>query len=171
MHPRFAMPVAIVATAILLLAGCSDDDSTTATTESSTTTADGPTTLAQGADVHFVGGPPGLSGQVMTINAVEDKGTVTGEAQFDPFGTLDLQCADTGTDGLVIIGGQVTETSDREAAVGDWVAVVIRVGDPDGVEVWFAEQDYASCQDLLDAAAAGDHTFADVADGDTLETA
>lgn len=155
MTMRFAAPVAGAATAMLLFGACSDD---------------GATTLARGEDVSFVGGPTGLSGQTMDITAEEEDGEVTGEASFDPFGSLDLQCADTDTDDLLILGGEVTKTEEADVALGDWVAVVIRVGDPDGVDVWFPEDDHGSCQELLEAAAAADHTFADVAEGDEIET-
>lgn len=155
MTMRFATPVAGAATAILLLGACSDD---------------GPTTLARGEDVTFVAGPTGLSGQTMDITAEEEDGEVTGEASFDPYGSLDLQCADTDTDDLLILGGALTETEDADAALGDWVAVVIRVGDPDSVDVWFPEGDHGSCQALLEAAATADHTFTDVAGGDEIET-
>jgi len=163
MKPRFAKPVATAAAAILLLGACSDDDPSAAAD-------DGPTTLAKGEDVNFVGGPPGLSDQTMDIDAVEDDGKVTGEAVFDPYGTVDLQCADTDSDDVLIIGGQLTETEDADAAAGDWVAVIIRVDDPKGVEVWFADAGTESCDEVVEQAAASDHVFADLADGDDIET-
>jgi len=110
----------------------------------------GPRTLAKGADINFVGGASGLSDQTMDIDAVEEGGKVSGEATFTPAGlTLDLQCADTERDGMVIIGGEATADSDNP---GEWVAVVIGDGDPDHVNVWFeSDDDYGSCQGLLDA--------------------
>jgi hypothetical protein len=159
MRMRLAVPVASATTAILLLGACSDD---------------GPTTLAKGDDVNFVGGPPGLSDQTMDITAEEDDGKVTGEAKFDPIGiAVGLDCADTDTDDLVIVGGQVTSSTDTDTAVDSWLAVVIQVGDPDGVNVWFGEGDYGSCQEALEASKetlTDDGSFADVADGDDLET-
>jgi hypothetical protein len=96
MKNRFAAPVASAATALVLLGACDE----------------GPTTLAKGEDVNFVGGAPGLSSQTMDITAVEENGEVTGEARFSPDGLIvALQCADTSTDGLVIIGGTGTSES------------------------------------------------------------
>jgi len=54
------------------------------------------------------------------------------------------------------------------------MAVVIREGDPDGVDVWFEEdEDYGSCQGLLEALPEdlrdGSSPFVDVTGGD-IET-
>jgi hypothetical protein len=135
MTTRLAVSVASAAIAIMLLGACGDD---------------GPTTLAKGKDVGFVGGASGLSDQTMDITAEEDNGEVTGEAHFTPAGiTVALQCADTETDGLVIVGGAATADS---SDAGELVAVVILEGDPDRVNVWFErDDDYGSCQGLLDA--------------------
>ena len=54
MKNRFTRPVASAAAALVLLGTCSGD---------------GPTTLAKGEDVGFVGGAPGLSDHTMDINA------------------------------------------------------------------------------------------------------
>ena len=67
MKNRFAAPVASAATALMLLGACSDDD--------------GPTTLAKGEDVDFVGSD-GLADQTMDINAEEEDGEVSGEVRF-----------------------------------------------------------------------------------------
>lgn len=159
--------VAPIAAAVVLLAACSDD---------------GPTTLAEGEDVNFVGGAPGLSDQTLDITAEEDGGKVTGEARFSPAGLiLDLQCADTGTDGLVVIGGQATADAADGSAKGDRVAVVIWDGDPDQALIWFEQPlpDGAaaagSCQEFLDAIPDDELDedapgVADVADGDDIET-
>ena len=72
-------PVAavLVAVAMLAVAGCGDDDddSSTTTTEPAD---DGPTTLAKGEDMEFVGND-GLGGQTLNITAEEEDGEVTGE--------------------------------------------------------------------------------------------
>ena len=138
MTKRFATSVACATTALVLLGSCSDDN--------------GPTILAKGEDVGFVGGAAGLSDQTMDITAEEDDGEVSGEVRFSPAQlTLDLQCADTDADGIVIVGGQATADSLDGTARGAWVAVAIREGDPDGVGVWFPEDDSGSCQELLEA--------------------
>jgi hypothetical protein len=165
MKMRFAAPVASAATAILLLGACSDG---------------GRTTLAKGKDVNFVDGAPWFSKQTMDITAAEEDGEVTGEARFSPAGlTLALQCADTDTDGLVILGGEATADA-GEAAVGDRVAVIIREGDPDGAVLWYelplpeGEVAAGSCREALDSIPHDQFTdegdFAAVAEGDDIET-
>jgi len=166
---RFAVPVASAATAILMLGSCSDDDTTTSD--------EGSTILAKG-DVRFAGSS-GLGGQTMDITAVEQDGQVSGEARFSFGLSVDLQCADTDTDGLVILGGEVTAEDGDTAAVGDWVAVIINEGDPDSAGVEFGlpvpEGGVAagSCQEFLDAIpydrSSGD-PLADIAEGDDIET-
>jgi lipopolysaccharide export system protein LptA len=183
MKIRFAAPVAITATASLVLGACSDEDSTTSdestttTVEATTTNLDG-TTLAKG-DVTFADSTDLLHGQTMDITAVEQDGQVTGEARFS-FGTvLDLQCANTDTDGLVVVGGEVTAEHGDSAEEGDRVAVLIREGDPDSVFLWYelplpeGEVAAGSCQEFVDSIAADpstDDPFADIAEGDDIET-
>ena len=159
MKIRFAAPAASAATAIMLLGACSDD---------------GPTTLARG-DVEFVGSH-GLAENSMNIIAEEEDGEVTGEARFNEI-VVSFGCADTDTDGLVILGGEVTTPSlDNPSGVGELMAVLIREGDPDRVNVWFeGEDDYGSCQGLLDAIPEEDRApdsnrFVEVEEGDDIET-
>jgi hypothetical protein len=168
MKHRFAAPVAGAATAILLLAACSDD---------------GPTTLAKGEDVSFVDSAPWFGDQTMDITAVEEDGEVTGEARFSPAGlALALECADTDTDGLVILGGEATAAA-GDTAVGDRVAVIIREGDPDAAILYFelplpeGAVAAGSCRELLASIPqdqlTGDDPLADLADvaeGDDIET-
>lgn len=183
MKIRFAVPVASATTAILLLGACSDeqtstsDQATTTSDEVTTTLPEGATVLAKG-DVRFASGI--LRGQTMDITGVEQDGQVTGEARFS-FGTvLDLQCADTDTDGLVILGGDVTAERGDAAQVGDRVAVIIREGDPDGTLLWYelplpeGEVAAGSCEEFLDSlpddpSTAGE-PFSDVAEGGDIET-
>jgi len=160
MKNRFAAPVASAATALMLLGACSDDD--------------GPTTLAKGEDVDFVGSGA-LGDQTMDINAVEENGKVSGEVSFDPHGMVaSLQCQDTDAEGLLILGGEVTTPGvDGDEPVGSWISVIIREGDPDAAVVWFAEGDPASCQEALDEVTEADRsgeTLFDVEDGDDIET-
>ena len=159
MKNTFAAPVASAATAIIMLGACSDD---------------GPTTLARG-DVEFVGNS-GLGENSMNITAEEEDGEVTGEARFNEI-VVAFGCADTDTDGLVILGGEVTTPSrDNPSGVGELMAVLIREGDPDRVTVWFeGEDDYGSCQGLLDAIpeddrAADSNVYVEVEEGDDIET-
>jgi len=170
MSTRFAVPVASAATAILMLGACSDE-------ETATTNDEGATTLAKG-EVRFAESS-GLGGQTMDITAVEQDGQVTGEARFSFGLVLDLQCADSDTDGLVVLGGEVTAEEGDSAAVGDRVAVVIREGDPDGALLWFelplpeGEVAAGSCREFLDSIPDDPSTgdpFSAVAEGDDIET-
>lgn len=186
MKIRFAVRVASAATAILTLGACSDDgtttsdESTTTTGEVTTTTGEGTTTLAKG-DVRFAESSGLLRGQTMDITAVEQDGQVTGEARFSFGLVLDLQCADTDIDGLVIVGGEVTAEHGDSATVGDRVAVIIREGDPDSALLWYelplpeGEVAAASCQEFVDSlpddpSAAAGEPFAVIAEGDDIET-
>ena len=177
MKNRFAVSVVAAATVLVLLGACGDDGTTTSG-DGTTTSGDGPTTLAKG-DVTFTGSTD-LGGQTMDITAVEQDGQVTGEARFSFGLILDLQCADTDTDGLVILGGEATAEDGDAATVGDRVAVIIREGDPDSAVVWYelplAEGEVAaeSCGEFLDAIPhdqfTGDNPMADIAEGDDIET-
>src|SRR5687768_16348735 len=121
---RFAPLVASATAAVMLLGACSDD---------------GPTTLAKGEDVDFVGSGA-LGDQTMDITA-QDDGEVTGEVSFEPHGSVaDFQCADTGTDGEIRLAGQFTTApDDGDEAVGTWMALIIREGDPDSGSIWFSD--------------------------------
>lgn len=173
---RFAA-VASAATAILLLSACGNrDDSSTTTSDSSTTTSDaaddGPTTLAKGEDVELVGYvPSGLGNQTLNINAEEVNGKATGEFRVAD-NVIRVDCADTDTDSLVILGGEVTGGSDF--AAGDLVALIIREGDPDSVALRANDSGAASCTGLLkaipDELLTGDSNFVDVKDGYDIQT-
>ena len=147
----------------MLLGGCGDDD---------------PTTLANGEDVEFVG-DDGLGGQTLDISAEEKDGEVTGEIQFtdsdnaDSSAVVTVECADTDTDGVVILGGEITSSSDSPDTVGDLVALFIREGDPDSVALWLDEGENASCSDLLanrHDVLDDDSAFVDVEGGSDIET-
>jgi hypothetical protein len=178
MKIRFAVPVASAATAILMLGACSDDETTTSDEGTTTTSDEGSTTLAKG-DVRFAESS-WLGGQTMDITAVEQDGQVTGEARFSFGLVLDVQCADTDTDGLVVLGGEVTAEEGDSAAVGDRVAVVIREGDPDSALIWYelplpeGEVAAGSCQEYVDSLShdefTGENGLVDIADGDDIET-
>jgi len=90
---------------------------------------DGPTTLAKGEDVEFRG-TDGLAGQTLNVTAEEEDGEVTGEFRVTE-NVIKVECADTDTDGVVILGGKATAGPDL--AAGDLLALIIREGDPDSV--------------------------------------
>jgi hypothetical protein len=182
--------VATAASAILLLGACSgDDDSSTTTTESSTTTqapVASPTTLAQGEDIELVGGPEsGLGNQTLNIDANADNGEVTGEFRVTD-NVIRVDCADTlrvlrrpppgdSVDGVIILGGEVTEGPDF-AIAGQKVlmALIIKEGDPDSVSLYANEGGADSCTELLesipDDLLANQSNFVEVEDGYEIET-
>ena len=49
----------------------------------------------------------GVAGQTLNISAEEEDGEVTGEFRVTE-NVITLECADTDTDGVVILGGEVT---------------------------------------------------------------
>jgi hypothetical protein len=162
MKMRFAAPAASAATAMMLLGACDDD---------------GPTTLAQGEDVEFVG-DAGLAGQTLNVSAEEEDGEVTGEWRVSNV-VVRVECANTDTDGVVILGGEVT-TSDPEsrrgdpAAVGELNALIIREGDPDSAALHANVADAGSCTELLESlpadALTNESYFVDVEAGEDIET-
>jgi hypothetical protein len=177
MNKRFAVGVAIAATAMLLLGACGDDDaSSTTTSESSTTTTvageDGSVTLAKGDDIELVG-EDGLAGQTLNIDAEEENGEVTGEFRVTDV-TVTIQCADTNTDAVIVLGGEVTDDPGGDVAVGDLLALIIREGDPDSVALLANDADAASCAELLesisDETLAEFGSFVNVENGNDIET-
>ncbi len=164
------------ATAILLLSACGDggDASTTISAPSTTTSeAPGSTTLAKGEDVELVGDDhSGLGAQTLNIAAEEENGKATGEFQITE-NVFKIDCADTHTDNVVILGGEATGGPD--VSVGDLLALIIREGDPDSVALYANDSGAASCTDLLksipDDLATNDSNFVDVEDGYDIETA
>ena len=176
MKMRFAA-IASVATAILLLSACGGgDDSSSTTPESSTTTSeaadDGPRTLAKGEDVELVGDDhSGLGAQTLNINAEEENGKATGEFRVTD-NVIRVDCADTDTDGVVILGGEATEGPD--VAAGDLFALIIREGDPDSVSLYANDSGATSCTELVksipDDQLTQDSNFVDVEAGYDIET-
>ena len=63
--------------------------------------------------------------------------TVSGEGQNEPWAiTVDLQCATT-EDGLVMIGGVVTDRTGEEAPQeGNWAGIYLERGSPVEASVW-----------------------------------
>jgi hypothetical protein len=156
MRNRFAAPVASAATAILLLGACSDDD---------------PTTIAKGEDVELVGSGPDLGGQTLNIDVEEQDGEVTGEFRVTD-NVLTVECVDTDTEGIVILGGVATGGPDLND--GELVALVIREGDPDSVFLVANDVGAESCEDLVDSISdetlSNDGEYVDVEAGSDIET-
>src|SRR5262245_32728825 len=99
--------ITVGAAAVLALGACTGDDDD----------EEGSTTLANGVEVELVGETPTLGGQTLNISAEEQDGEVTGEFRFSDEGeelVVAVECADTDTDDVVILGGTVTESSDDE---------------------------------------------------------
>ena len=132
--------------------------------------AAGLTTLAKGEDVELVG-DRGLGAQTLNITAEEENGEVTGEFRVTD-NVIRVDCADTDTDGVVILGGEATEGPDF--AAGDLLALIIREGDPDSVALHANDNGAASCTELLksipDDLLTDDSNFVDVEDGYDIET-
>ena len=158
MRTRFAAPVASAATAIMLIGACSDD---------------GPTTLAQGDDIDFVG-EDGLGGQTLDISAVDEDGEVTGEISFNEE-VVTVQCADTDHDGVVVLGGEMTgvPADDTDGLLGQHIAVIIREGDPDRVAL-HGDEAAGSCDEILESVTADvladESIYVDVEDGEDIAT-
>jgi hypothetical protein len=157
MKTRIAAPVATAATAIMLIGACSDD---------------GPTLIARGDDVEMVG-EAGIAEATLNLDAQEEDGEVTGEFRVGDY-VHTVQCADTSTDGLVILGGEVTASPDGEIALGALDALIIREGDPDSVAIIGNESGEASCAALLESIPEDflddDSNFHDVQNGSDIET-
>ena len=155
MKNRFAAPVATAATAIMLLGACSDD---------------GSTTVAKGDDIEMVG-DDGFAGQTLNVDAEEEDGQVTGEFRVTD-NVITIECADTRTDGVVILGGPVTAGPDL--AEDDLIALIIRESDPDTVALMANDSNAGSCTEMLEAIPAEGLTngpeLIDVEDGDDIET-
>ena len=169
MKMRYAA-IAGVATAILLLSACGGDDSSTTTAGSSPSTsgAAGPTTIAKGEDVELIGND-GLAGQTLNINAEEVNGEVTGEFRVNDV-VVGVDCANTETDGVVILGGEVTADPGANVGVGELLALIIREGDPDSVALYGNDSGAGSCTELLKSIPDKNSVFADVEDGSDIQT-
>ena len=131
----------------------------------------GPTTLAKGEAVELVGNAR-LAAQTLDINAEEDNGVVTGEFRISNDDVIRVDCADTHTDGVVILGGAVTGGSDF--GVGELVALIIREGDPDSVALRANDTGATSCTGLLkaipDHLLTDDSNFVEVESGSDIQT-
>jgi hypothetical protein len=169
MNKRFAAPVASAATAILLLSACSDDDSS----GTSGPADKGPTTLAKGEDVEFVG-DGGFSTQTLSIDVVEEDGKVTGEFSVSDVIFVRVDCADTDTPGVVIIGGTITKGDPTHLGdAGDLLVLTIREGVPDRAAIGNNPLGLESCTELVKSVRREDFIesdFVETAYGHDIET-
>jgi hypothetical protein len=147
--------LAVVALAAVLVADRQSVD-TLPPSESPTSTAsdDGPTTIAKGEDIALVGSDPdSLGGQTLQIDVQEEDGEVTGEFVVTNIVNT-VECADTDTEGFVVLGAKVTTTDpDVELApgVGDLQALIIKEGDPDSVSLYGNDEGAETCTELLES--------------------
>jgi hypothetical protein len=119
-------------------------------------------TLARGEDVEFVGNE-GFAAQTLSIEVEERNGEVTGVFSVSGIVVVRVECADTDTDGVVIVGGTVTEGSpDHVGDVGDLLSLTIREGDPDRVNIGY-DPSWGSCAELLETLP---HTHGDFNESD-----
>jgi hypothetical protein len=157
MKTRFTATVASAATAIMLLGACSDN---------------GPTTLAEGDDVELVG-DDGLGARTLNISAEEEDGKVTGEFRNNDV-VVKVECANTDTDGVVILSGEVTADPKAEVGVGERLALIIREGDPDSVALVPPNHGPRSCTEFLESIPerylTDDSNFVDVEPGEDITT-
>lgn len=162
MNKRFATSVVGAATAVVLFGACGDD---------AASAGDGARTLAKGEDIELVGAGEGLNDQTLNIDAVEKDGEVSGEFRITD-NVVAIQCADTETDGVIVLGGKGIAGPD--VADGDLQALVIRVGEPDSVALVGNDVGATSCAELVasipDSMFADDGLFDELEDGDDIET-
>jgi hypothetical protein len=144
----------------------------------SPTTAPGAgTIIAKGRDIGLEGTEPdSLGGQILQIDVEEIDGQVTGEFHITNIVNT-VECVDTETDGIVILGGRVTTTDPAVAAapaLGDLHALIIKEGDPDGVHLYGNDVGAETCTELLESIPADlladDREFIDVIGGNDIET-
>jgi hypothetical protein len=171
--------LAVVAVATVVTAGRQSVD-TIGPSESPTNPTDGPTLLAHGVGVRLVGpngGPNSLERQTLDINAQEENGQVTGTFKYynDSFVLkveVRVECADTDTGGVVILGGRVTHDTERGGELGEQQVLVINEGNPDRVAlIDFGKS--GSCADLIQAgrnALRYQRNFVNVKAGSDIET-
>ena len=168
MNKRFSAPVISAATAILLLGACGDDnDSSTATSESSTTTTeapdDGRTIVAEGF-VDLVGTAHHGELPDLSVWAVEEDGEVSGDFRMSGHRVI-IECADTDTDGVVVLGGFADGYEMR--------GLIIKEGDPDKVLLMRDDSGADSCTELVertDVSNIDDSYFTELEDGDDIKT-
>jgi hypothetical protein len=87
-------------------------------------------------------------------SSVTGRMTVSAQGQNEPYAfTVDLQCAGTTEDGLIMIGGVTTDATGQEAPQeGTWAGIVLERGSPVGASTWRqgVESNASSCLAFLD---------------------
>ena len=167
---RRTMASLLCAGAILMgSAGCSDDDD--ASDEAPPATEDDIRTIASGTDIEIEGEGDGLPSQTLNISVEESGGEVTGEFRITDIVNT-VECVDTDTDGVVILGGTVTDDA-GEGFAGALNALVIKDGDPDGVFLYGNDVGATSCTELVasipKADLTGDDAFFALEPGSDIE--
>lgn len=98
-------------------------------------------------------------GEVVALDATRGGSSVTGRmtvsahGQNEPYAfSVDLQCAGTTEEGLIMIGGVTTDARSPEAPRdGTWAGIVLEPGSPVGASTWRSFQSRAaSCLAFLD---------------------
>ena len=155
MRMRFAA-VARAATAILLFSACSDDDDSSSTTESSTTTTEAPeggkTIVAEGFVELVATADHGE--RPLSLYAVEEDGEVTGDFRMSGHRVI-IECADTATDGVVILSGSVAASEDLR--VDELLGLIVKEGGPDSVLLIGDDSGARSCTELLESTDVSNH--------------
>src|SRR5688572_29042394 len=113
------------------------------------TTEDSARTIASGTDIEIEGEGGGLAGQTLNISVEEEDGKVTGEFRVTDIVNT-VECVDTDTDGVVILGGRAPEDAGPGLS-GELIALAIRDGDPDGVLLYGNDVGATSCTELVES--------------------
>lgn len=96
-------------------------------------------------------------GEVVELEATREGSTVAGrmtvsaQGQNEPYAfTVDLQCARTTEDGLIMIGGVTTDRTGQEGPLeGTWAGIFLERGSPVGASSWRQVSPAASCLAFL----------------------
>ena len=136
-----------VAAAALLLVGCSSQSPTSAARSEVPT----PATLASGSFAADLGS----WGQAIDIEATGTGSDVSGTMEVSSAeGTwsVDLQCSRTADNGLLVIGGEVNESTHEIAPEGVYAAILLAPGTPVRTLLWIEEDSASadSCPAFLD---------------------
>lgn len=117
---------------LLLLASCGDGDQSTA--------------IAEGTATIF--------GRSVELNATQNGSEVSGSAEVtaesEPSFTISFSCVSEPAKGVVIIGGEISQSEDDERPAGMRGAVLLLDGEPVGMGMWFEDPPPAeSCDEFL----------------------
>ena len=123
-----------VTAAALLLVGCSSQSPTSAAPSETPT----PGTLASGSFAADLGS----WGQALDIEATGEGSDVSGTmdvSSAERTWSVDLQCSRTADDGLLVIGGEVTESTHEIAPEGVYAAILLAPGTPVRTLLWIED--------------------------------